>query len=1292
MQGVTLTIEPGVVIKFNSERSLQIDGEIIARGTENNTIIFTSNQLIPGPGDWGYITFSDSSIDANSDIDGNYISGSILEYCTFEYAGGGSVGNNGALRLHNAHPFINYCNIQSNSATGIYAWNITGNFMISNSTIKDNTGINTGGIYVYGSNHLIFNNLITNNKAISGGNSGGICVIDGNSSIYNNIITYNTTYSGGKGGGIYVDSISNIKNNLISNNTANGGSGGGIYLYHKNATIENNIISENVADNGGGINVNYYYSDPTVIFSNNYVINNTAEQSGGGIQMQGMGWGGRMTITNNIIYGNQAMSGIGGGIGARKYTTIKNNLISHNKATNSTAVHYGWGVGDELFQYNTIRYNREFGIEPTYTIYISGPPIFNFNNIFENIATFDLWNGNAYGSENVDARNNWWNTELETKVLDKIHDWFDDSTKGITDYAPWDTAIRVDTPISSPKGLRITENGESFKIEWDANPESDVAGYKVYWDTDSDYHYSNMADVGNDTTHNTSEILTPFIVFTVTAYDNDYSTENDLQSTIVNENQTNGNESWYAEPVFIKGAGKLEVTPSTDFDSSGFPGGPFDPPNIIYTLKNTGDNYINWIISKEAFWINLSQSNGSLELDEAIEITAFINQSANDLPLGAYYDTLAFKNTTNADGDTDRKVSLLIGVEPSEITCILSKNNITLGETFQISGQISPAPTEAGAFVDIEIISPNGQSLHKTSIANSLGEFTYNSACEDFNSEGTWSTRTSWNGDLNLTGATSSDQTIEISKAESMLTLDITPQGIKKGDLTSISCKITPQPECDRDLSGISFDLVITDPDGVLSIQTVQTNDQGGHFLLENYGGFGAVGEWSVQASFDGNDAYLSSSSNTVQVRVVEDAGRAIILGGGYAEQTNTFWNVTKKLTISAYRDFKAKGFTDDMICFMIHSQIIDIDYDDIADPVVDIYPPTANGFTSAIRSYFVSDLDSDTPLFIFMQGHATSDKRFRVLGSDEYVTAQEIKDALDKLQGVGNYQGENGLDCPVVIIIESCFSGKFIPDLSAPNRIIFTSAGDEQYNTDSSGNISFSRFLFSKLREGDSLKKAFDYSKNYLTNMGYPSPRMDDNGDGVSDSSDGLFASSLYLFGPLLWGSKPEIQEIVCVSTLEIVNSTPITVKVIQGDVAIDRVWVQVIPPNANITGGEDTIIYPQVELSLNTETGNYEGTLTDIGKVGIYKIVVLAKDVSHEVSSPKIAYITVKSVINPEDINGDRNIDLIDVVMALKVLCGVNIGDGIINLGADINNDDKIGLEEAIYVLQIVSGVRFE
>lgn len=50
--GVTLTIEPGVEVKFDGVYSFNIYGSIVADGTSSNKIIFTSNNATPSPGDW----------------------------------------------------------------------------------------------------------------------------------------------------------------------------------------------------------------------------------------------------------------------------------------------------------------------------------------------------------------------------------------------------------------------------------------------------------------------------------------------------------------------------------------------------------------------------------------------------------------------------------------------------------------------------------------------------------------------------------------------------------------------------------------------------------------------------------------------------------------------------------------------------------------------------------------------------------------------------------------------------------------------------------------------------------------------------------------------------------------------------------------------------------------------------------------------------------------------------------------------------------------------------------------
>jgi len=658
--------------------------------------------------------------------------------------------------------------------------------------------------------------------------------------------------------------------------------------------------------------------------------------------------------------------------------------------------------------------------------------------------------------------------------------------------------------------------------------------------------------------------------------------------------------------------------------------------------------------------------------------------------LGTDY-TITARATDRAGNTAEDSISFTYGtsIEPSTIGFTVSEDKVVIGELLTISGQIEPPIGEAGAFVDIMFTPATGQPINKAVAANSQGLFSYGADCGIISQEGSWVITASWDGNQALEGSTSGQQVVEAAKADSLVTLDGTSYAIRLGEQVTISGKFTPQPDCGN-LSGIPLTLIITNPDGVMDIRSVETANQWGHFLLEDHAGFDRLGEWKIQANFPGSQSYLSDSSDMVIVRVVEDFGRAIILGGGVGDLSNTYFNVTKRLSTEAYRDFLAKGFTDDMILFVIDSQLIDIDNDEEPDTVVDTYPPSVDAFVSGIREHYADELSPGIPLFVYMQGHATEDGRFKVWGDDDYVPVLEIKDALDQLQGVGAYQGSGGADCPIVFILEACFSGNFIPALSGPNRVILTSAGDERYNTDATGRISFSRFLFSKLREGDSLKKAFDYAAGRLVNMGYPSPKLEDNGDGIPTSADGLLASNTYLNGSLSWGVKPVVEDVVAVTELEGSSTTPISARVTPGDVGIERVWVQIISPNADITGGAATISYPEAELTLNVETGNYEGTLIDLTQIGPYKVIVLARDVDQEVADPAIASIYVQGEVQPGDVNGDGTITLVDAILSLKIACGMDTTGENIVLGADVNADSKIGLAEMLYVMQKVAGLR--
>lgn len=346
-------------------------------------------------------------------------------------------------------------------------------------------------------------------------------------------------------------STATITNNTISGNTSSS-SGGGIYS-SGTVTITNNIISGNTSPSaGGGI-----YSNGTVVITNNTISGNTAS-FGGGIAS----YSGTATITSNIICNNTAANQ-GGGINIDYATsTITSNIISNNTAKNRSAVSWASG-GSCNFLYNTITGNKatENTNQNADAVHVGAYPLINYNNIYGNFVTYELWYDKPQGSNNLDATNNWWGTKDDSAVQAKIYDWIDNSTLGMVDYYPFETAIRTDCPISPPTGFTATVANRKIDLEWTANTEPDANGYKVYWDTDSGHPYANVADVGKVTSYNITGLDDGKYYVTVTAYDTTYSPARDDDSTVVNENQTNGNESWYAVEKDVKFS--IDSTPPT---------------------------------------------------------------------------------------------------------------------------------------------------------------------------------------------------------------------------------------------------------------------------------------------------------------------------------------------------------------------------------------------------------------------------------------------------------------------------------------------------------------------------------------------------------------------------------------------------------------------------------------------------------------------------------------------------------------------------------------------------------
>ncbi len=650
-----------------------------------------------------------------------------------------------------------------------------------------------------------------------------------------------------------------------------------------------------------------------------------------------------------------------------------------------------------------------------------------------------------------------------------------------------------------------------------------------------------------------------------------------------------------------------------------------------------------------------------------LEITAGTLTPTGDLPF-----TLLMQNVWNSGSSPFKKISLNLTVLPVNeegIYAEVGETQIPFGTPAEIYGAI--LPPLSGRTVTLNLENLDTGSLLTRNLSTGTGGNFSDTLWISTLDRGTYEIRAQWrddNSDLHI----SEFRYFTVEKGRPVLTCLR-----ENSQLPSVDQDYTLSGKLKPALAYEAVKLLFFREGTRMSEYTVYTDGNGTYRITGSF--FPQSGIWKVKAYWMGNDRYTGCESGFLELPVDTDSGRILMLAGGQAEQGNSYWDLTEKLTVRAYRDFKSCGYTNDMIWYMINSQMIDINYDKIPDPVVDDSVPSPDDFVHALETEYTAVLDSRTPLFVFLQGHGFRDEKFEVL-NNVYLTASQIAGAINTLQTAAG--------CPVVFILESCYSGNFIPVLSGQNRVILTSAGDEIYNTDISGRISFSRYLFSKLREGDNLKKAFDTARKEMISLGYPSPLLDDNGDQKADTSDGLLASNIYLGGTLSWGLGPEIGEVTLPSLLaQGISTAFLSAEVMPGQADVKKVWAQIIPPDSDITGGDSTVIWKETELMYNPATGKYEGNLTGLYVSGIYKIILMAEDAEFETAEPKIEYIGAEGAVQPGDVNNDGKVNLADVIVVLQLLCNKQSGE--ISKEAAIGKDEKIGLKDAVFILRKTAGL---
>ena len=427
-----------------------------------------------------------------------------------------------------------------------------------------------------------------------------------------------------------------------------------------------------------------------------------------------------------------------------------------------------------------------------------------------------------------------------------------------------------------------------------------------------------------------------------------------------------------------------------------------------------------------------------------------------------------------------------------------------------------------------------------------------------------------------------------------------------------------------------------------------------------------AKGEVIVYAEYAGETARKSLNSMNIQ-----HYGN-LILFAGVGSSVDEIFSSTQYLADHVYEMFKYRLFNDLDIYYINSFLEHDINDDGFDDKIVDNDQLSYASFEQSIE--WAKQQNSDGPLFLYIIGH----------GKDGKIKINDQEDLLvsDLNALIINFQNETNR--MIVLIIEACKAGSFIDGLKEKNRIIITSVDKEDSPTSETGKTSFSQFFMDSLALGRSIRDSFNHAKNSLNNQGLPYSQM--KPQLIEDQTSTTISDDMFLGGDFVYFSH----------NIKFINtSTSKSIEVKTNEVFfaelsdlndISNVWARILPEDLE---NQPTINdYEDQHFSLEFEKDSrFQGTYS-FNDTGQYRIMFYAQNKKNTVIfSPPIFISVGKTYDCSGDVNGDERIDLYDAILGLQVMSYFSYSSYFVNIGSDVNINEKIGLEEILYILGVIS-----
>ncbi|MCP4702047.1 MAG: PKD domain-containing protein, partial [Gammaproteobacteria bacterium] len=382
------------------------------------------------------------------------------------------------------------------------------------------------------------------------------------------------------------------------------------------------------------------------------------------------------------------------------------------------------------------------------------------------------------------------------------------------------------------------------------------------------------------------------------------------------------------------------------------------------------------------------------------------------------------------------------------------------------------------------------------------------------------------------------------------------------------------------------------------------------------------------------------TASCTIIVNDNNSPGKAIIIAASGAHLSNTLFPYTDELARRMYRTLNLRGFGDEDIIYLNPHDWQDIDGDGRDDGVVDF---TLQNPADELQQTFAlaANLGGEQQFVLYIHGHAVTEQV--KITSDYWLESGPDSDYNNDglhLQGLLEQLPAHARQ---VIILDACYSGSVLDELAAPNRVIMTSSDAES----TSWNVRFANFsetLIASLRRGKTLRTAFQQAEQMIRAnaqlFGEQAPQMDDDGDGIYSSVDGMRYAAQWLLGREgQVQDEPEVLDVQGALALSPENpEEDLWAKTSPGPEALKRVRAVLVSPDAGAeyTGSEEGLERREIDLVYNAAKQRFEAVAryTDFLAAGAWRVIYQAQNLQGIWSESKLGEVRIAALPPPVSI----------------------------------------------------------